>query len=73
MLTAAVHANPPTYQSPDGALVAQTTIRPPLRFGSPRARGTERLLARLRAAPGQRISLLTLRLRNDLSVSVPGI
>ena len=71
VLTAAIHANPSTYQSPDGALVAQTMIRP-LRIGIPRAQGSVRHLARLRVAPGLRLSLLTLRLRKDLSVSVPG-
>ena len=73
MLTAAILANPPTYQSPDGALVAQNMIRPPpLRIGVPRAQGPVRPLARLRAAPGLRLSHLTLRLRKGLSVSVPG-
>ena len=72
MLSAAILANPPTYQSPDGALVAQTMIRPPPRKGVPRARGPERPLARLRVAPGLRLGLLTLHLRKDLSVLVPG-
>ena len=73
VLSAAILANPPTYQSPDGALVAQTVIRPPpLRIGVPRAQGPVRHLARQRAAPGLRLSHLTLRLRKGPSVLVLG-